>query len=235
MISRITSKNLVGAFIAFMVLTLSLLVSAPVYARTVGATLSGTVTDPSRAPITNVQLTMRNTATGVTAGFYLVPNLLPGSYDVIFSGPGFTTVVESDVVPVLGRQRALNRSIQVGQATQKLEVTATAEAVQLTSSTLCDEVNATSMRELPVENRDLTSLANLKPGVAPVRTQPLAFSPSGDRGSLRLWKRDIRCRSQTRRKCFPINGISVDDYTNNSPGSVLGGALGVVGFRSSPS
>ena len=234
MISRITSKNLVGAFIAFMVLTLSLFVWAPVYARTVGATLAGTVTDPSRAPISSVQLTMRNTATGVTAAFYLDPDLLPGSYDVIFSGPGFTTLVESNVVLVVGGQRALNRSMQVGQVTQKLEVTATAEAVQLTSSTLRDEVNATTMRELPVENRDFTSLA-LKPGVAPVRTQPLAFSPSGDRGSLRLWKRDIRCRSQTRRKCFPINGISVDDYTNNSPGSVLGRALGVVGFRSFPS
>jgi hypothetical protein len=125
---------------------------------------------------------MRNTATSVTAGFYLVPDLLPGSYDVIFSGPGFTTLVESNVVLVVGGQRALNRSMQVGQVTQKLEVTATAEAVQLTSSTLRDEVNATTMRELPVENRDFTSLANLKPGVAPVRTQPLAFSPSGDRG-----------------------------------------------------
>lgn len=60
-----------------------------VRAQVAGATLSGTINDPSGAVVSNAQVAARNTATGVTrtantdaAGFYSIPNLLPGNYEV---------------------------------------------------------------------------------------------------------------------------------------------------------
>src|ERR1700719_3455580 len=73
----------------------SMLVSVPVRAQVSGATLSGTVTDRSDTGVPNVTVSIKNTATGIarevatdTAGFYSVPNLTPGVYEVSFSAAG---------------------------------------------------------------------------------------------------------------------------------------------------
>jgi hypothetical protein len=69
-------------------------------AQVSGGTLSGTVTNESGAPIPNVQVSLSDVASDVTraattdvAGFYTVPNLPPGSYEMTVSALGFTTQV----------------------------------------------------------------------------------------------------------------------------------------------
>ena len=90
----------------------------PIYAQGAGATLSRTITDSSGAAIPNAQVSIKNTATGVgrdvttdSAGFYSVPNLLPGSYDVTFSTPGFAKLVQPNLTLELGGQQQLNQII----------------------------------------------------------------------------------------------------------------------------
>jgi Carboxypeptidase regulatory-like domain/TonB dependent receptor-like, beta-barrel len=216
------------------VVALILLFTAPVYSQVAGATLSGTVTDPSGAAIPNAQVTIKNTSTGVTqnvttnsAGFYTAPNLLPGTYDVTFSAAGFATVTESGLVLAVGEQHSLNRAMQVGQATQKVEVTAAAATVQLATSTITGEVNSTTVRELPLNGRDWTSLATLQAGVVPVRTQVSATSANAPRSGRGFGTAISDAGHRPNSNNFRINGISVLDYANSSPGSVLGGALGV--------
>ena len=220
--------------VCFIAVVLILLFSAPVRTQVVGATLSGTVTDASGAAIPDARISIKNTSTGVTrdvttdsSGFYTVPNLLPGSYGVTFSAQGFATVVESNLLLAVGDQRTLNRSMQVGQVTQRVEVTAAAATVQLASSTLSAEVNSTTVRELPLNGRDWTSLATLQPGVVPVRTQQSATSATAPRGP-RGFGTDISdAGHRSNENNYRVNGISVLDYANGSPGSALGGALGV--------
>ncbi len=123
------------------------------YAQVVGATLTGTITDPSGAVVPNAHMSVRNTATGVTrevnadtAGLYLIPNLLPGTYEVTVTSPGFNTARQSNVDLAVGAQQQLNISLKVGETSQTVEVTEAAPMVQLASSTISAEVESTTVR-----------------------------------------------------------------------------------------
>ena len=202
------------------------------YAQVVGATLSGTVTDASGASVPNAQVSIRNTATGVTrgvtadaVGFYAAPNLQPGNYQVRFSSPGFTTEVNSGVTLTVGAQQVLNASLRVGQISQEVTVTTEAPTVQLASSSLNAVVEAPTIVGLPLNGRSWTDLANLQPGVAGVETQ-VPFGDSG-RGNRGFGAQIIISGARPTQNNYRLDGISLNDYSNGGPGSVLGGNLGV--------
>jgi Carboxypeptidase regulatory-like domain/TonB dependent receptor-like, beta-barrel len=232
----ITRKGLNGiAFIpvAVATLTLGLLISIPAYPQVAGATLSGTVTDPSGAGIPNAHLSIKNTATAVTrdittdsAGFYTVPNLTPSTYEVTTTAQGFTTQVATGITLTVGAQQTLNIPMQVGQVTQQVTVTGEAAAVQLASSSISAEVNSTTVRELPLNGRDWTSLAVLEPGVIGIRSQ-LGTTGTVNRGNRGFGNQLATGGHRPQENTYRINGVNVNDYSNGAPGSVAGGQLGV--------
>jgi hypothetical protein len=202
------------------------------YAQVVGATLSGTVTDPSGAAVPNAHVSVNNTATGVTrdvtadgAGFYTAPNLLPGNYEVRFSAAGFSTQVNSSVSLTVGAQQVLNASLRVGQISQTVIVTSEAPTVELASSALNAVVESPTIVGLPLNGRSWTDLANLQPGVAGVETQ-VPFGDSG-RGNRGFGTQIIISGARPTQNNYRLDGISLNDYSNGGPGSVLGGNLGV--------
>src|SRR5216683_3123104 len=96
-------------------LTLTVFCASPAYAQVSGATLSGTITDPSGAAIAGAMVSITNKATGVaravtadSAGFYSAPNLLPGDYEVTATASGFSTTKESKVTLTVGALQVLN-------------------------------------------------------------------------------------------------------------------------------
>ena len=98
-------------------LLLALVPSSLVYAQVAGATLSGTITDPSGAALVKVEVSIKHSATGVTrtvtsdsAGFYTAPNLVPGDYQVTVAARGFSTSV-ADVTLTI----ASNQTLDVGR------------------------------------------------------------------------------------------------------------------------
>ena len=201
-------------------------------AQVAGATLSGTINDPSGAVVPNAQVSARNTATGVTraattdsAGFYSIPNLLPGSYEVTVTAPGFSTAVQSSIELAVGAQQQLNIPMKIGETTQRVQVTEAAPAVQLTSSTLSGEVEAQTVRELPLNGRDWTQLATLQPGVDKIETQ-MSYDTSA-RGNRGFGSEYTISGGRTTFNNYRIDGISVVDYANAAPGDVLGVVLGV--------
>ena len=205
------------------------------YAQTAGALLSGSVSDASGAQIPTATVSIKNMVTAVlrvvtadSAGFYSVPNLLPGSYEVTFSATGFKTVAQSNLVLAVGETRALNQILKLGSVSEHIEVAATQSNVQLSSSTLSSEVGAKTVRELPLNGRDWTQLAALQAGIVPARTQPSSGSqgttPRGNRG---FGNELSDAGHRPSENSYRINGISVVDYANQGPGNVLGASLGV--------
>ena len=109
MVLRTFPEKTTASFSVLLLCVLSLLCANRAQAQVAGAGLSGTVTDPSGALIPNAQISIKNTATGVaravttdTAGFYTAPNLLPGTYEITASAPGFATVVQTGITLTVG-------------------------------------------------------------------------------------------------------------------------------------
>ena len=213
-----------------LMLTLTWLLSAPAYAQVAGANLSGTVTDQTGSGVPNASISIKNTATAVARdittdndGFYSVPNLLPGVYDITVSAPGFSTTVQTGLTLTVGAAQILNIPLKIGHIGERVEVTAAAPDVQLASSTLSAEVDSLTEHELPLNGRDWTQLATLQPGVTGVRVEAGA-SNRGNRGYGTLL---TISGHQPYENNYRINGISINDYSNGSPGSSLGVNLGV--------
>src|SRR5437660_1999151 len=88
-------------------------------AQVAGATLSGLGTDSSGAAIPNAAVTTKNLNTGELRevqtngeGFYSLPNLLPGSYDVTVAAKQFTRTVQKGIALTVGAQQALNITLK---------------------------------------------------------------------------------------------------------------------------
>src|SRR5258708_13130330 len=115
-------KKMSGVLTLVIVLTMNVFWTAQANAQVSGATLSGTVMDSSGAVIPNAQVRLTDVGTGVTrnvtsgsAGFYTAPNLLPATYEVRVTAPGFSTQVQKGVTLTVGAQQTLDIKMQVGQ------------------------------------------------------------------------------------------------------------------------
>src|ERR1700730_946411 len=228
MLLKTFSKNVNAKIAGLAVLALTALLSVQVHAQVAGGTLSGIVTDQSGAVVPKAEISIKNIATGVTravlsdpAGFYSAPNLLPGSYEITTAAPGFSSAVRTGITVTVGAQQVLNLTLQVGQVTEKVQVTGEAPTVQLATSSISAVVDSTTVRELPLNGRSWTDLANLQPGVAPVQTQPAQNENRGFGSQLSI------SGTRPQQNNYRLDGVSLNDYSNAGPGSVLGGNLGV--------
>src|SRR6516225_2744618 len=215
------------------IVTLTQFTVRPAFAQVAGATLSGTVTDPSGAAVVAAQVSITNKATGVnyavatdSAGLYSAPNLLPGVYDVTVSASGFSTAKQSDVTLTVGAQQILNISLRIGESSQTVQVEAAAPLVQLGSSTISAEVQSTTVRELPLNGRDWASLATLSPGVNAIETQ-MPFEGGAVRGNRGFGAQLTISGGRPTQNNYRLDGNSISDYGNGGPGSVIGVSLGV--------
>jgi len=216
--------------LAYTMLALAVLFSSPVHAQVSGATLTGTVMDQSGAVIANAKLSITNKATDVTrevttdtSGLYSAPNLQPGIYDITVEAPGFSTSVQTGLTLTVGATQALNISLQIGKKVEHSDVSGITPDVQLTTSEMSAEVDSTTVRELPLNGRDWTQLATLQPGVTSVRVE----AGPGNRGNRGYGTLLSVSGHQPYENNYRINGISINDYSNGSPGSTLGVNLGV--------
>src|ERR1700687_5570793 len=196
-----------------LVFVLGLFFTANAGAQVVGGTIQGTVTDPNGNAIPDAQVEIVNTATQIVTslksnadGFYSAPNLLPGEYKITATRTGFSKI-EAEVTLTVGAQRVVNLAMHIGTVAETIKVTTEAPDVELASSVISNVVNATTIRELPLNGRDWTQLATLEPGISKIRTQPGVGQ--GDRGQRGFG-----------------TPISVNDYSISAPGSVLGADLG---------
>src|SRR5437764_22131 len=213
---------------------LAICFSAPANAQMAGGNLSGTISDPSGRSVPQALVAIQNVETGITTtvtansdGYYTAANLLPGEYQVTVSAKGFATEVRKGISLSVGAQQVIDLTLQVESAAHTVvEVTTEAPAVQLASSDISAVVNATTVRELPLNGRSWTDLAALQPGVSTIQTQP-SFAVGADRGNRGFGSQVAISGARPQQNNYRLDGVSINDYANGAPGSVLGGNLGV--------
>ena len=130
--------------------------------------------------------------------------------------------MQKGITLTVGAQQELDITMQVGQIRQTVEVTTEAPTVELTSSELGGTVNATTVRELPLNGRSWTDLANLQPGV--YRAEIHLRNADDNRG---IGAQSVISGARPQQNNYRLDGISINDYANGGPGSLLGGNLGV--------
>jgi Carboxypeptidase regulatory-like domain/TonB-dependent Receptor Plug Domain len=230
-------RKCVHRLMAVVVLLAGILVAVPAGAQVAGGTVSGTIVDSSGGVIPNAQISIKNVSTGVSRavatnsdGFYTAPNLLPGTYEVRFAAQGFKTEVRSGIAFTVGTTQVLNLTMQVGTTTETIQVSTEAPAVELATSDISAVVSANTVRELPLNGRSWTDLATLQPGVDTIYTQP-SFAAGSDRGNRGFGQQLTISGARPQQNNYRLDGVSLNDYANGGPGSVLGGNLGVDAIR----
>jgi outer membrane receptor protein involved in Fe transport len=220
-----------------LVVALALFSATPVPAQVSGATLSGLITDENGGAVPDAGVTVKNLGTGVSRelvtnadGFYSAPNLLPGNYEVRVAAKGFQTLVQKEITLTVGAQQALNLSLKVGQLTQTVEVSAAPPEVQTTSSTISATVDSMTVRQLPLNGRDWTSLATLEPGVVSIPNQATT-SFSANKGNRGFGNQLSNGGHRANENSYRVNGVSINDYSNSAPGGATGVNLGVDGVQ----
>jgi hypothetical protein len=157
-----------------------------------GATLNGTVTDPSGAAVANAKVTVENTSTGLTrtartsdAGLYSFPGVPVGSYDLTVEALGFRVVKQTGISLTVGAVATVDVPLAIGSAAETVTVAVTADApvLESTSSQTSTTVTSQAVRDLPSNGRNFLDFTVLTPGVVrdPTRGGDLSFG--GQRGT----------------------------------------------------
>jgi hypothetical protein len=209
-----------------------LLLTAASFAQETRATITGTVTDSSGAPIPRVQIEARNAATSAVVnaqtnevGAYSVPFLLPGTYVVKASANGFKQAVRGDVELHVGDKVQIDLRLEVGALSETVTVAAESEQLRTATASMGQTINTTEARDLPIMGRNTYMLADLATGMYTAlntTSQASAFGRPYDGASAQMSSEGIGAQYQ-----IMLNGIP------NAPEERASGAI-YVGFVPSP-
>jgi hypothetical protein len=151
--------------------------ATPGAAQVITGTLEGRVTDSSGGVLPGVTITATNTATAATStvattseGFYRVPYLPSGTYDVRADLSGFRTETKQGVTVRVNDSAVIDFTLTVAPVSETITVQATPSAVQITRSELKRTYDEVTLKELPIgtadaAGRNVYGVATRAPGV----------------------------------------------------------------------
>ncbi len=199
--------------------------------QVVGGAISGTVTNASGAALPGVRVSLQNMGTGGTrslttdaAGLYRAPDLPAGNYQMTLSAPSFVTQVWTGLVVEAGSERIFDARMQAGDPARVSRQAAPAATLGGASAAVGGAVNANTVREVPLNGRDWAQLASLQTGVTGVQTGSATGGGNVDRG---FGAAVSISGARPDQNSYRLDGISMNDYANGAPGSVLGDNLGI--------
>jgi outer membrane receptor protein involved in Fe transport len=190
-----------------------------VMAQSTGGRINGRVTDPSGAVVPDATVTLTNDATGVSvhtqsskSGDYSFPSVAVGTYTIEFEATGFKKTARKQVAVDLNQILTINGTLELGSATETVEVSSEAPLIDTSSTQLGATVDSLMATQLPLNTRDTYQLLQLQPGVmsnvggsntiAYGSDQPGVVSVNGGRG---------------RSNNFNVNGGDANDLFANLP------------------
>lgn len=183
--------------------------------------ISGVVTDTSGAVVPDVQITITNQQTGDTrnlrsssTGSFTASSLAPGKYRVEASKSGFRTLTVSQLPVDVANIVPLNMKLEVGAASQTVNVEANAEQLQLETASLGRVTTGELVQTLPLVTRNYTEIIGLNPGVNTDVTNAgtLGRGDGGNPTNSGAQGGVSAAGSSLMDNNFQLNGITVNDF-----------------------
>jgi hypothetical protein len=183
----------------------------------------GVVSDATGAVVPGASVTATQEGTGrastVTAnaeGAYVLPSLPPATYRVAVGAAGFQTSENKDVLLQADQSVTLNVKLEVGTATQTVEVSSAATSIDASTGTLSQVIGEQTVEDLPLNGRNAASLVTLVAGVV------IAPGNGLDQGSTKTFPAAVSITAngtQASQQNFLLDGgNNLDEMTNvNAP------------------
>jgi outer membrane receptor protein involved in Fe transport len=210
------------------------------------ATLNGTVQDSSGRTIAKAAVSLRDMGTNQThtvtandAGYYAIPSLPPGRYELTVTSGGFGKYTRTGIELAVGQTANVNVTLQVQAVSETVTVTTEAPVVETTRTEISQVINSVQIQDLPISGRLFTDFALLTPSVAKSRTSlgttftefevtQISF------GGMRSFSNEITVDgadfvnsiSGVQRATPPQDSVQEFRVVNNSFGAEYGRALG---------
>jgi hypothetical protein len=181
---------------------------------TASGTIEGRITDRSQASVGGAEVAIKNKGTDLTrsittsdAGTYRFELLPVGTYTVTVNKVGFATIVQTIEIMV-GQVTTVNLELQVGTASQIIEVTSGAPLVDELKTDVSQNITPKQVEDLPLIGRDVANLAYLAPGVKAANS----YDPTKNRYAI------LSVNGQNGRNVnVTVNGVDNKDNTVGGP------------------
>jgi Carboxypeptidase regulatory-like domain/TonB dependent receptor len=177
---------------------------------------SGAVIPGARVTATNTQSGVKNTGTTDSKGFYNLPSLAVGTYDLEISKPGFKKEIVTGLVIDANSALRSDATLQVGQTIETVIVASDAVHVETESTQMGDVITGKAMTAVPLNGRSYTDLLSLQPGVVPSAygSQAPGISDRAVDGGLNSGNQSVNGQRETSNG-FMVNGSNVEEGKNN--------------------
>jgi len=185
--------------------------------------ISGKVTDPSEAVVPGVTVIVSNVETGVqqmtttnSDGFYSLPALPPGQYQIEAHQSGFRPVLRSGLIMETGKVLEIDLKLELGEQSTAVTVTESGLHVDTADTTMGETLATTKIASVPLNGRSFTDLLALQAGVVPASSrQPNAVVMSGctstaPSGDLNAGNLSVSGQRETNNG-FIVNGSTVEE------------------------
>lgn len=196
------------------------LLSAAYAAASVTGSISGTVTDPAGAVVSEASVTAINGATGIQQkvltdqkGFYSFLALPVGTYSLTIHKSGFKEALQTGIAIDANSAVKVDVVLQVGGFHEEITVSGTAVRVETTTTQMGEVIGSTKMESLPLNGRSYTDLLALQPGVAPETSGE--YEPISPSGSLNPGSLSVSGQRETANG-FMVNGGNVNEGVNQT-------------------
>jgi len=222
------TRTFVGSSWRRLLSGLSVLAAVSLIQAQSSSSLHGVITDAQNAVIPGAVVALVSGSTGASrqvisdnSGDYQFLQMMPGEYTLTVSKPGFSTATREHVVLQINVPATLNLELEIGTTGQTVNVTAETSLVSTSDASVGNAFTEHSIRQLPLDTRNVVELLSLQPGVTSTGE---VLGSRRDQNNIVLDGVDVNDNENS--------GIGGQSDVGSQQGSNSSGQVGISGFNS---